>query len=118
LLVLFPARVKPLAVEKRYTPPPVFRRHAAVRLIFPTIWIGLLVAGIPFMLQAGFNPNLLDLQAPNIPSAQLIRKVQTWSCIVLSKDLTLLAKARSAVANLPQVARTESVLDAHDNFRW
>lgn len=81
----------------------------------PVIWGLLLLIAVPFALRTGFNPGLLELQAPNLRSVQLVRKLETWSAVVLSKDLAALLRARAALAGAGTVARTESVLDAWDN---
>ncbi len=84
----------------------------------PVIWGVLLLIGIPFALRTGFNPGLLELQAPHLRSVQLVRKLETWSAVVLSKDLEALRAAREALAGAGTVGRTESVLDAWDNHAW
>jgi len=112
LLVLFPAKLKPYPASKRYGAAP---RRTARRLAWPLIWIAALLAGIPFAMKANFNSNLLDLQAPNLPSVKLIRKLQAWEAVVLSGDLDVLRKVRDAVRSVPAVGRTESILDAYDN---
>lgn len=88
------------------------------RLVLPVIWIALLAAGVPFALRAGFNGNLIELQAPDLESTRLVRKLQTWSAVVLSRDLDELRRARDAVKDLPSVAATESILEAEDNAAW
>lgn len=89
------------------------------RLLTPVVWVTLLVAGaVLFAPRTGFNPNLLDLQAPDLESVKLVRKLQTFSAVVLSRDLNLLRKVRDAVDGSPAVARTESILDAYDNAAW
>ena len=115
LLVLFPAKLKPYPVSARYgTAPPRTSR----RLLMPLAWIVLLLAGIPFMTRAEFNPNLLDLQAPQLESVKLVRKLQTWEAVVLSPDLEMLRKVRAAVQQAPTVAGTDSILRAIDNRTW
>lgn len=115
LLVLFPVKLEPYAAWARYgTAPP----RSRWRLVLPGLWIAALLAGIPFALKTSFNPNLLDLQAPNLQSVQLVRKLQTWSAVVLSKDLSMLRKVRDAVRPAPTVAGTESILTAFDNDQW
>jgi predicted RND superfamily exporter protein len=118
ILVLFPAKLAPIDEEKRYTPPPVFRRHPAFRLILPALWIAAILAGIPFARQTKFSPNLLELQAPDPQRDLLVRKVQTWFAVVLSKDIQKLRAVRESVKDLPVVKRTESVLNAFDNYQW
>ena len=82
----------------------------------PLVWLALLVAGLPFATRTGFNPSLLDLQATNLESVKLVRHLQTWNAVVLSKDLDALRAAREALRASPLVARTESILNAHDNY--
>jgi len=115
LLVLFPAKLEPHPASERYgaAPPRTGRR-----LLLPVVWMILLLAGIPYAMRAEFNPNLLDLQAPNLPSVQLVRKLQTWEAVVLSDDLDMLRKVRDAVQPAPTVASTDSFLTAIDNAAW
>jgi len=115
ILVLFPPRLKPYPVSKRYGSAPP---RSSRRLFMPVAWVALVLAGIPFMMRAEFNPNLLDLQAPSLPSVQLIRKLQTWEAVVLSRDLEMLRKMREAVEKSPTVDRTDSILGAIDNDNW
>jgi predicted RND superfamily exporter protein len=82
----------------------------------PVMWAVLLGVAAPFALRTGFDPGLLELQAPNLRSVQLVRKLETWSAVVLSKDLAALRRAREALRGAGTVARTESVLDAWDNY--
>jgi hypothetical protein len=116
LLVLFPPKLAQLDARERYTG--ALASMAGWRRLIPIAWIIALLAGIPFALKTRFNPNLLDLQAPNLPSVKLIRKLQTWSAVVLSKDLSKLREARAAVEASPTVAGTESILNAYDNYDW
>ena len=115
ILVLFPPKLKPHPASKRYGSAPP---RSGLRLMLPITWIALVLAGIPFVMRAEFNPNLLDLQAPSLPSVQLIRKLQTWEAVVLSPDLGMLRKVRDAVEKSPTVARTDSILGAIDNDNW
>src|SRR5439155_247097 len=64
------------------------------------------------------DPNLIGMQAANLESVRLVGKLQTWSAVVLSRDLAALESARSAVRESPHVARTESILQAYDNLQW
>src|SRR5207247_6919624 len=60
----------------------------------------------------------LNMQAPNLESVKLVSKLQTWSAVVLTRDLVTLRQARSATAASPCVVRTESILTAYDNLAW
>jgi hypothetical protein len=82
------------------------------------IWVVLLGVGARFVFETGFNPSLLELQAQNLESVRLVRKLETWFEVVMSKDLGALRAARGAVADSPVVERTESVLRAYDNYDW
>jgi predicted RND superfamily exporter protein len=86
------------------------------RWLGPIVWLGLLAVGIPFAMRTGFNPSLLDLQASNLESVKLVRRLQTWNVVVLSKDLDALRAARDAVRQSPRVARVESILGVYDNY--
>ncbi len=118
MLVLWPAKLAPVDEEQRYTLPTVSRLHPAVRLILPGLWIAAILAGIPFARQTKFSPNLLELQAPDPQRDLLVRKVQTWFAVVLSKDIEKLRAVRDSVRDLPVVKKTESVLNALDNHDW
>jgi predicted RND superfamily exporter protein len=83
----------------------------------PVVWAILLAAGIGFA-QTEFDPGLLKLQAPNLESVKLISKLQTWSAVVLTKDLTVLGEARRRLHESPQISHTESILIAYDNLDW
>jgi hypothetical protein len=48
----------------------------------------------------------------------MIRKLQTWSAVVLSKDLDTLRRARDAAKDSPTIENTESILTAYDNLAW
>jgi hypothetical protein len=82
----------------------------------PVVWLAALVVAGVFARRTGFNPSLLELQAQNLESVQLVRRLETWSAVVLSKDLEALRAARAAVAGSAGVERTESVLSAYDNY--
>lgn len=115
ILTIFPPKLKPYPADRRYgTAPP----RTAMRLLMPVGWVVLVLAGIPYMMRAEFNPNLLDLQSPSLPSVQLVRKLQMWEAVVLSQDLNVLRKVRSAVEQSPVVADTDSILRAIDNDQW
>ena len=116
LLVLFPPKLNMLEAADRYAGPVApFGRW---RLLLPAGWIAALLIGTVFAVRTRFNPNLLDLQAPDTPAMQPIRKLQTWSAVILSKDLDLLRRARNAIEPSPFVASTNSILNAYDNFDW
>jgi predicted RND superfamily exporter protein len=115
LLTVFPAKVDPAAAARTDLVLPA-SRFARWRLLLPLAWIALLGVAIPLAFRTRFNPNLLDLQAPDLSSVTLVRKIQTWSAVVLSKDLDVLRQARVALAGAKTVADTDSVLNAYDNF--
>jgi len=115
LLTIFPARVNAAAaarIDPDLAPSPLSRW----RLLLPLSWLALLCIAIPLAFRTEFNPNLIDLQAPNLPSVQLVKKIQTWSAVVLSKDLNVLREARRALAGASTVASTDSVLNADDDY--
>src|SRR6185437_4093548 len=116
ILTLWPGKFVKVDVALRSVEPPPARGH--FRLVLPIIWIALLCVLAFFIPRAQFNPNLLDLQAPHLESTELIRKLPTWSEVILSKDLNSLRAARSAIEHLPAVASTESFLTAQDNYQW
>ena len=87
-------------------------------LILPALWAIMLMCGIPSARKAHFDPSLLNLQAQNLESVKLVRKLDTWSAVVLSNDLNMLRKVRSAVIHLPSVESTDSWLGTEDNYNW
>jgi predicted RND superfamily exporter protein len=115
LLTLLPAKPRTPLADR---PMPTITRASRGALAMPVVWLALLAAGVPFMLRAHFDPGLLSLQAQNLRSVQLVRKLQTWSAVVLSKDPDTLRRAREALRDSPVVASTESILSAYDNAAW
>jgi predicted RND superfamily exporter protein len=117
MLAIWP--VKPLKnVGRDWSQRRVFPLASRWRFVFPIVWIAAMGAMSPFMLRAEFDPGLLNLQAQNLPSVRLVRKLQTWFAVALSKDLGTLRAARAAVQDAPTVANTDSILLAYDNARW
>jgi uncharacterized protein len=116
LLVLFPPKLKPYDTQKRYPQrAPISKKR---RLSLPLIWLICIVAGAPFASRTHFDPGLIELQVPHLESVELIRTLQTWSAVVLSRDLSQLRQVRDTVVGLDTVASTESALQAEDNRRW
>ncbi|MGD0137520.1 MAG: MMPL family transporter [Tepidisphaeraceae bacterium] len=115
LLTLFPPKLRPLDVSKRYKP---MRKTGARWLALPAVWGALLLAGTRYMPLVDFDPDLIKLQVPNLPSVKLVRTLQTWFSVALSKDIDQLRRVRAAVAGLPVVASTDSLLNAQDNAAW
>ena len=115
LLTLFPARVPPQAAA-RIDPDRAPSPFSRWRLLMPLGWLVLLCFAIPLGFKTQFNPNLIDLQAPNLESVKLVKKIQTWSAVVLSKDLDVLRQARASLAGARSVAGTDSLLNAQDNY--
>ena len=128
LLSWFPAKIVPTAAEldaaivrrptDRPPPPPAPPTSRHRRLILPAIWLALLVGGVPFMLRTRFDPGLLTLQSQDLESVKLVHKLPTWFDAELSPDLAVLRRVRDAVAKLPTVDHTESVLAAIDNYAY
>ena len=117
MLTLWPAR--PATVDRaRFDPPTVSKRSHHRWLLLPAFWAVLLLCGTPFARKAHFDPSLLNLQAQNLESVKLVRKLDTWSAVVLSDDLGMLRKVRSAVIHVPTVEAVTSLLDAYDNYDW
>jgi len=116
ILTLWPGKFVKVDVALRSVEPPPTRGPR--RLVLPIICVALLCVLAFFIPRTQFNPNLLDLQAPHLESTELIRKLPTWSEVILSKDLNSLRAARSAIEHLPAVASTESFLTAQDNYQW
>ncbi len=123
LLVLFPPRLKRVHASARYSddrPAPTAGRHY---FIGPVLWIGTLLALLPLGLRIGFNPNLLDLQAPGLKSVELIHQMPSWYAVVLSRSLRSLApiqhtlNADSRIAGTA-IKSTSSLLDARQKQRY
>jgi hypothetical protein len=117
LLTIFPVKV-PADVAMPIASDAVQPAVGWTWIIGPILWIAALGAMAPQMHKARFDSNLLNLQAKNLPSVQLVRSLPTWSAVELSTDLDLLGRVRDAVATSPVVASTESLLNARDNQRW
>jgi predicted RND superfamily exporter protein len=115
LLILFPPKLKPVDLQKRYGGQYGVGKR---QFILPVLWLVLMVVAAPYATQTHFNPGLIELQVPHLESVELIRTLQTWSAVALSKDTEELRKVRDAVEGLPAVASTESVLNAEDNRQW
>ena len=118
LLVLFPPKFKSLSATHRYPDQHAPPKHGHWRLALPVVWFLLLAAGSPWAFKTYFDPGLLQLQAPNLESVQLVHQLQTWSAVELSKDLNILRQTRAALQGAPTVASTDSVLQAYDNAAW
>jgi predicted RND superfamily exporter protein len=91
-------------------------RH--VNFIPPAVWIGLLIVAAALAPRTEFNPNLIEMQAPNLESVKLVRVLETWSAVVLSRDLDTLRRSREALQGSPLIERTDSILLAYDNYDW
>ncbi|MEI8194893.1 MAG: MMPL family transporter, partial [Phycisphaerae bacterium] len=118
ILVLWPPKLKAVAAENRYGDKHSQPRTGWWHLTLPVTWVLLCLAGIPFMLKAEFDPNLLHMQAQNLESVQLVRKLQTWYGVVLSDDLDQLRQVRKSLAGAETVASTDSLLVPLDNQNW
>jgi hypothetical protein len=116
LMVLWPPDLGPVRTDKRY--PTAKRRSFLRRLTPPACWVLALVFVVPFCDRTYFNPNLLDMQAKNLASVQLVRKLQTWDAVVITPDLSMLRRVRDAVRGSAAVANTDSILEAQDNYAW
>jgi len=116
LLTLFPPAIPRASPKLRTMALPA--SAGPMNLLIPAAWLALLIAGIPLALRTGFDPGLLEMQADKLKSVQLVRKLQTWSLVVLSDNLETLRLARAAAEASPLVKRTESILGAHENLAW
>jgi uncharacterized protein len=117
ILTLWPVKAGS-AVQARFDPPAPSGKSHHRWLILPALWAILLLCGIPSARKAHFDPSLLNLQAQNLESVKLVRKLDTWSAVVLSDDLIMLRKVRSAVIHLPSVEGVDSWLGTEDNYDW
>jgi predicted RND superfamily exporter protein len=115
LLVLLPPQIPlvPLARRRReHAPRP---RAARWRLLLVPLWIIPLLGGLPWIHRTTFDSDLLKLQAQKLPSVKLVDKLQTWSAVVMSKNLESLRPVRDAALKSPLVDYTSSFLNAYDN---
>jgi predicted RND superfamily exporter protein len=115
LLTIFPVRPRGGVTPKTPMPP---ARSGWRNFLWPAVWVAALAVGMHWATRTSFNPGLLNMQAPNLESVQLIGKLQTWSAVILTKDLDVLRTARQAVGHLPTVKNTDSILMAYDNLAW
>ena len=121
LLTIFPPRFRADDDEDvqralaRLGPP---ARGTRKILWLPILWLFLLILASPFARRTGFNPGLIELQAPNLESVKLVNKLETWSYTILSKNLDVLRTAREKSRESQLVDRTESILIAYDNLDW
>ena len=133
LLTLFPAKPRASDAERSHicedrmpeAPPKTPSRWRNLWLALPVIWVVLMVLGTFFGPRPRFDPGLLKMQAQNLQSVKLVRKLQTWSAAVLTttdldpaKQVDQLRQVRKAVGNLPSVENTDSILTAYDNYEW
>lgn len=118
ILVLWPPKLQAVAAEDRYSDKNPTPRTGWWHLLLPLTWIMLCLAGIPFMLKAEFDPNLLHMQAQNLESVQLVRKLQTWYGVVLSDNPEQLQQVRKALVGAATVKNTDSLLEPMDNQTW
>jgi predicted RND superfamily exporter protein len=115
LLVLAPPRIALIPLAERRREHEARPRAARWRILLLLLWIVPLLLGLPWISKPTFDSNLLKLQAPDVPSVKLIDKLQTWSAVVMSKDLDMLRQVRAAAMSSPLVDHTDSFLDADDN---
>ncbi|MBI1189676.1 MAG: MMPL family transporter [Tepidisphaera sp.] len=125
ILTLWPARraiqaeqaslasALPPAATPSSSPVPLWRSLAG-----PVAWALALLLLSPNIVRSRFDPGLISLQAPDQESVKLVRHLNTWFSVVLSKDLDVLRRSRGAVADASTVASTDSLLDAIDNQAW
>jgi uncharacterized protein len=116
IMVLWPPNLGPLQPDQRYGVEK--RRSFLSRMTPPACYVVALIVVLPYCNRTYFNPNLLDMQAQNLPSVQLVRKLQTWYAVVISRDLSMLRRVRDAVRASPTVDNTDSILEAQDNYGW
>jgi predicted RND superfamily exporter protein len=118
LLVLFPPHIEPISRAQRQHEHRARPRAARWRILLVALWIAPLLLGVPWVAKPTFDSNLLKLQAPNLPSVRQVNKLQTWSAVVMSRDLEVLRKVRNAALASPLVDDTQSFLDAQDNYAY
>lgn len=121
LLTLIPVkRVSPAVYQDGSIAAALSPKSGLRRILWgPTpLFIVLLLALSPFLLRTRFDPGLIELQSPQLTSVQLVRKLQTWSVAILSRDLKTLEQVRGVVHDLPVVSSTESLLGAQENLAY
>jgi len=117
ILTIWPPKMPRVDPNERYEQAEP-KRSMFRRLAPPAAWLICLAIVLPFARRIYFNPNLLEMQAQNLESVQLVRKLQTWSAVVMSQNLDELRKVRDKVLPSPTVASTDSLLNAQDNYQW
>jgi predicted RND superfamily exporter protein len=136
LLVLFPPKFKPVHAAARYPASRAFKRSKWLRFSGLIVWLALLFALLPWAIRLRFDPNLLDLQARGLECVKLVKKLPTWSAVLLSKQLSnlkpvnrRLVKAASfagspilSVSSLLDAQAKQQYLDQHGaaigGIRW
>ena len=88
LLVLFPPKFKRVHAAARYPVSRSFKRSKWLRFSGLIVWLAVLFALLPWAVRLRFDPNLLDLQARGLECVKLVKKLPTWSAVVLSKHLS------------------------------
>lgn len=116
LLTLLPIRRRRRAILMALKSKPDRPAVRWLRLGLPIVWCAALVAGREYAFRTHFDPNLLSLQAPDHESVELVRHLQTWSAVVLSRDFNVLRNVRTAVSASPLVQSTDSLLNTFDNL--
>ncbi len=114
ILVLLPARIKMLDAADRYHGDRAKPRAGWWKFLLPGAWLLGLAAISPFMMNAGFNSNLLSLQAPGLKSVRLVSRLPTWYAVALSRHLTKLLPLEKKLWRLAQ--RPDSVVARVSGF--
>ncbi len=123
LLVLFPPQFKPVHAAARYPVRRSFKRSKWLRFSGLVVWLAVLFALLPWAVGLRFDPNLLDLQARGLECVTLVKKLPTWSAVVLSKQLSTLQPINQRLVKAASFAGSpilsvNSLLDAQAKQRY
>jgi predicted RND superfamily exporter protein len=97
LLTVVPASVGKVHESRRYRDKEPLPGAGGWRWAPVVLWVVVAAGGLWLSLPAEFDGNLLRLQAEGLPSVQAVRRLQTWSAVVMSKDLGALRQVRAAL---------------------
>jgi|GEM_PF-702462 len=136
LLTIWPANVGRVAETERYQPEARSLKPEARRIpakagaiwwwVVPVLWVVVAVVGVVWVGMPRFDPNLLTLQAAELPSVKLVHKLPTWTAAVMTDDLAKLRAASEALAPEGKgnhggdgtIRSASSILNAIDTQAW
>jgi uncharacterized protein len=118
LLTVLPLRMRPEAEPMVNPASRPDARRGRRWLVSAGAWAVVVAAAVPLAGRVRFDAGLINLQATDLESVKLVSKLETWSAVVMSKDLERLKPVRASLESAGTVAYTESLLDAVENYEW